>query len=87
MKDLNAEHEKKSKKIKKMANSPFHNYQKHLNNALKKLIAFPLITEQDELYKKVAQRIWIAYLHADIKTKKILHSVFNQNNDLRPDQD
>lgn len=32
---------KKGKKIKKAINSPFHNYQKHLNNALKKLIIVP----------------------------------------------
>jgi hypothetical protein len=32
---------KSDKKIKKVENSPFHNYQKHLNNALKKLVIVP----------------------------------------------
>ena len=30
------------KKIKKNEYSPFHNYQKHLNNALKKIIVVPV---------------------------------------------
>lgn len=34
-------HEKRGKKIQKNTSSPFHNYQKHLNNALKKMIALP----------------------------------------------
>lgn len=34
-------HEKRTKKIMKNGNSPFHNYQKHLNNALKKMISLP----------------------------------------------
>jgi hypothetical protein len=37
----------KQKKIKKVENSPFHNYQKHLNNALKKLIIVPDFREDD----------------------------------------
>jgi hypothetical protein len=32
---------KRQKKANKSENSPFHNYQKHLNNALKKLIIVP----------------------------------------------
>jgi hypothetical protein len=31
----------KQKKIRKVTNSPFHNYQKHLNNALKKMMTLP----------------------------------------------
>lgn len=30
------------KKIKKNEYSPFHNYQKHLNNALKKIVVVPV---------------------------------------------
>jgi hypothetical protein len=33
---------RRQKKGKKVENSPFHNYQKHLNNALKKLIIVPV---------------------------------------------
>jgi len=32
---------KRGKKGKKVQNSPFHNYQKHLNNSLKKLVIVP----------------------------------------------
>jgi hypothetical protein len=38
---------KKEKKIKKGENSRFHNYQKHLNNALKKLIIVPEFEPQE----------------------------------------
>jgi len=42
---------KKQKKIKKFENSPFHNYQKHLNNALKKMIIVPSSTSQEGDFK------------------------------------
>ena len=32
----------RKKKIKKNEYSPFHNYQKHLNNALKKIVVVPV---------------------------------------------
>jgi hypothetical protein len=38
----------------------------------------PEYKENDEVYKKVAQMLWIKYLQSEIKTKKILHSVFNE---------
>lgn len=60
--------------------SPFHNYQKHLNNALKKIVIVPCFEEKEELYKKAAQEIWNQYLSTEIKTKKILHAVFNERN-------
>lgn len=69
------------KKIKKLPNSPFHNYQKHLNNALKKLIIVPEFETNDELYKMAALEIWAAYSRGDIKTKRILHFVFNEKNE------
>lgn len=52
----------KEKKIKKIQNSPFHNYQKHLNNALKKLIIVPTFDGTDEGYKKAASQIWTKYI-------------------------
>ena len=52
---------RKQKKIKKVENSPFHNYQKHLNNALKKLIIVPSGKEDDDINKQVAVEIWKAY--------------------------
>lgn len=48
-------HEKPAKKLQKNGNSPFHNYQKHLNNALKKMIALPMHNTSDPVYKQVAQ--------------------------------
>jgi hypothetical protein len=67
----------KAKKIRKVTNSPFHNYQKHLNNALKKMILLPDYKHMDQLHQKVAHRLWTKYVQSEIKTKKILHSVFN----------
>ena len=52
---------RKQKKIKKVENSPFHNYQKHLSNALKKLIIVPSDKEDDDINKQVAVEIWKAY--------------------------
>jgi len=72
---------KSEKKIKKVENSPFHNYQKHLNSALKKLVIVPLFEEADEAYKHAAREIWNAYVAGDVKTKKILHFVFNERNE------
>jgi hypothetical protein len=72
---------RKEKKIKRTENSPFHNYQKHLNNALKKLIIVPEFSDNDETYKKVAQEIWAQYISLDIKTKRILHYIFNERNE------
>ena len=69
------------KKIKKVENSPFHNYQKHLNSALKKLVIVPSFEEADEAYKHAAREIWNAYVAGDVKTKKILHFVFNERNE------
>jgi len=69
---------KSNRKIKKVENSPFHNYQKHLNNALKKLIIVPAIQVEDEAYKHAAVRLWAAYVNGEVKTKKILHFVFNE---------
>lgn len=71
----------KEKKNKKVENSPFHNYQKHLNNALKKLIIVPHVSSEDEEYKIAARDIWKAYVEGEIKTKKILHFVFNEKNE------
>lgn len=36
----------RKKKIKKNEYSPFHNYQKHLNNALKKIIVVPVFQNE-----------------------------------------
>lgn len=72
---------RKQKKIKKVENSPFHNYQKHLNNALKKLIIIPPVKEDDDIFKKVAVEIWKAYEKSQIRTKRILHFVFNERNE------
>lgn len=74
---------KGEKKIKKVENSPFHNYQKHLNNALKKLVIVPTFEEGDEVYKHAAKDIWNAYVAGDVKTKKVLHFVFNEKNEHR----
>jgi hypothetical protein len=72
----------KQKKIKKIENSPFHNYQKHLNNALKKLIIIPSAeVGDDDIDKKVAVEIWKAYERSEIRTKRILHFVFNERNE------
>lgn len=65
------------KKIRKVSNSPFHNYQKHLNNALKKMVALPEYKQLEQPAHRVAHRLWTKYLLSEIKTKKILHSVFN----------
>lgn len=64
-----------------MENSPFHNYQKHLNNALKKLVIVPNLGTSDEEFKLAARDIWRAYVEGEIKTKKILHFVFNEKNE------
>lgn len=64
-----------------MENSPFHNYQKHLNNALKKLVIVPNVCTDDEEFKIAARDIWKAYVEGEIKTKKILHFVFNERNE------
>ena len=74
--NLSASTESKSNK-KKVKNSPFHNYQKHLNNALRKFIVLPNITNSDEEYKLAARDLWRAYKAGDIKNKKILHFIFN----------
>jgi hypothetical protein len=58
--------------------SPFHNYQKHLKNALKKLIILPKLKESDEAYNKCAIDIWTVYLSQDIKTRKFLYYIFNE---------
>lgn len=71
----------KKKKIQKPQNSPFHNYQKHLNNALKKLIVVPEFNSSNESYKLAATEIWKQYLTLEIKTKRILHYIFNENNE------
>ena len=71
----------KEKKGKKVENSPFHDYQKHLNNALKKLVIVPNLTSADEEFKIAARDIWRAYVEGEIKTKKILHFVFNEKNE------
>ncbi len=52
----------KEKKGKKVENSPFHNYQKHLNNALKKLVILPHLSSSDEEFKLAARDIWGAYV-------------------------
>lgn len=72
---------KESKKQKKVENSPFHNYQKHLNNALKQLVIVPKVSSEDEEYKIAARDLWKAYSEGDIKTKKILHFIFNEKNE------
>lgn len=74
-------HVEKEKKVKKVENSPFHNYQKHLNNALKKLVIVPNLGAEEEEFKLAARDIWRAYVGGDIKTKKILHFVFNEKNE------
>jgi hypothetical protein len=62
-------------------NSPFHNYQKHLNNALKKLVILPNLVGSDEEYKMAARDLWRIYSAGDVKTKKILHFIFNEKNE------
>lgn len=76
----------KQKKIRKVTNSPFHNYQKHLNNALKKIITLPQPNPLDSAHVRAAQRLWAKYLKSDIKTKKILHSVFNERHESHPNE-
>ena len=63
-----------------MVSSPFHNYQKHLGNALRKLAVVPYLPE-DEAYKRAAAEIWRGYLDSEVRTKKILHFVFNEKNE------
>lgn len=45
------------------------------------MILVPLPEDNEDLYKKVAHQLWIKYFLSDIKTKKILHSVFNERNE------
>ena len=72
---------KGGRKVRKTENSPFHNYQKHLNNALKKLVIVPAAEENEEAFKVAARDIWAAYLRTEAKTKKLLHSIFNERNE------
>ncbi len=59
-------------------NSPFHNCQKHLNNALKHILILPDgEQEAKEETCSLARQIWARFGESEIKTKRILHSVFN----------
>ena len=40
--------------LNKADGSPLHNYQKHLTNVLKKIIDFPVVSDSDESFIKVA---------------------------------
>lgn len=71
---------KKGKKGKKIEYSPFHNLQKHLNIALKTLLIVPTPSCSDEPHKRAAREIWEAYVKTEIYTKRILHYVFNEQN-------
>lgn len=51
----------RKKKIKKNEYSPFHNYQKHLNNALKRIIVVPRFENDQCLFKSAATQIWKTY--------------------------
>jgi hypothetical protein len=69
--------EKKVKPRNKSKNSPYHNFQKHLNNYLKKLLMIPHFRDSDEDFQIVARAIWNLFLNAKVKTKVILHLVFS----------
>jgi hypothetical protein len=71
---------KKGKKGKKIEYSPFHNLQKHLNIALKTLLIVPTPCSSEEPHKRAAREIWEAYVKTEIYTKRILHYVFNEQN-------
>jgi hypothetical protein len=43
-------------------------------------VIVPSFEEGDEPYKHAAKAIWTAYMGGDVKTKKILHFVFNEKN-------
>jgi hypothetical protein len=45
------------------------------------MVIIPKFEDNDEPYKQVASQIWNIYLNSDIKTKKILHAVFNERNE------
>ena len=40
--------QRKSRKNKKVENSPYHNFQKHLNSAIQKLVVLPERSESDD---------------------------------------
>ena len=46
--------QKKIRRNKKVENSPYHNFQKHLNSAIQKLVVLPETSESDEEYKIAA---------------------------------
>lgn len=41
----------------------------------------PQVCSDDEEFKIAARDIWKAYVEGEIKTKKILHFVFNEKNE------
>lgn len=84
--DLSASNKKvpKKRKLKKRKksliddNSPFHNCQKHLINTLKNIIIFPdEENEEEKEIQRLAKEVWKAFTACNIKTKRMLHSIFN----------
>ena len=73
--------QKKIRRNKKVENSPYHNFQKHLNSAIQKLVVLPETSESDDEYKIAAHQLWRAYVECPNKTRKILHFLFNENNE------
>lgn len=78
---------KKTKKRRKSRvddNSPFHNCQKHLIKALKYMLIFPEPdSELEEEYKRVARHIWNIFCRSNDKSKKVLHFIFNEDNEYK----
>lgn len=74
--------ESEPKTGKKSKPSPYHNYQKHLNQALKHLIALPALACASEAMR-VANQLWGVFLCSRSSTKKIFHFIFNEFNEYR----
>jgi len=70
-----------SKRTKKIKLSPYHNYQKHLNLAIRHIVALPALTDNSSVIEAIAHNLWDVFLVSDSPTKKILHFVFNKANE------
>lgn len=56
--------EKISSKRKKNKLSPFHNYQKHLNLAIRHLITMPALAADSLMYEIIAHDLWKVFLES-----------------------
>ena len=70
------------KEGRKAKASPYHNYQKHLNQALKHLVVLPALSGGSEAMR-VAHQLWSVFLSSRSCTKKIFHFIFNEFNEYR----